>query len=454
MMRCLWLTLADPDPLINGQLIYTGGFLAAAVAAGASLHVIGLDRHGEKEGPPQAHANLRWQLHRREIHSVWRRILSPMPPAALYGFSRAARRAVDQALADQSWDAVVFDSLMSAWALPTVLRRRLGSGRPPLVYVAHNCEATAARRIADASHGARRLLKLLDWAKVASLERRLLAQADFVTANVPEDCEALAPATKAGKVAFLPPGYDGPRVACRAITADTPRRAVIIGSFDWSAKRQSLERFLDAGANRLAAAGVELQVVGSAEPRYLAGLRRRFPQVTFVGPVADVRPYLASARIGLVPDVLGGFKLKALDYVFNRLPIMAMRGGLSGMPLEDGVSFGLFDTPVGLAEGVVSLIDSFAELNARQERAFAACADGFDWPQLGRRLMSGIEAAVRRKPVKSAVRTRPVLPPPDVAALRRSTCAAHFNMARVPRPPSEPPRLAESASELEAEAKH
>jgi hypothetical protein len=52
------------------------------------------------------------------------------------------------------------------------------------------------------------------------------------------------------------------------------------------------------------------------------------------------------------------------------------------------VSFGLFDTPVGLAEGVVSLIDSFAELNARQERAFAACADGFDWPQLGRRLMS------------------------------------------------------------------
>jgi hypothetical protein len=110
------------------------------------------------------------------------------------------------------------------------------------------------------------------------------------------------------------------------------------------------------------------------------GLRRRFPQVTIVGPVADVRPYMASARIGLVPDLLGGFKLKGLDYVFNRLPIMAMRASLPGMPLEDGVSFGLFDTHVGLAEGVLSLIDSFAELNARQEQAFAACADGFDWP--------------------------------------------------------------------------
>jgi hypothetical protein len=152
-MRCLWLTLADPDPQINGQLIYTGGLLAAAVAAGASLHVIGLDRHGEKDGPPQAHANLRWQLHRRQIRSAWRRVLSPMPTSALYGFSPAARLAVDQALAEQSWDAVVFDSINGAWALPTVLRRRLGSGRPPLVYLAHNCEATAARRIAAASRG-------------------------------------------------------------------------------------------------------------------------------------------------------------------------------------------------------------------------------------------------------------------------------------------------------------
>jgi hypothetical protein len=206
-----------------------------------------------------------------------------MLTSALYGFSPAARLAVDQALAEQSWDAVVFDSINGAWALPTVLRRRLGSGRPPLVYLAHNCEATAARRIADASHGLRRLVKLLDWAKTATLERRLLAEADFVTADAPEDCEALAPATKAGKVTFLPPGYDGPRVAHRAITADTPRRAVIIGSFDWLPKRESLERFLDAGVARFAAAGVELQIVGYAEPGYLAGLRRRFPQVTIVG---------------------------------------------------------------------------------------------------------------------------------------------------------------------------
>src|SRR5882757_1228326 len=80
---------------------------------------------------------------------------------------------------------------------------------------------------------------------------------------------------------------------------------------------------------------------------------------------------------------------------------MAMRAALPGMPLEDGVSFGLFDTHVGLAEGVLSLIASFAEFNARQEQAFAACADGFDWPQLGRQLMSGM----KQRRVASLLRT-------------------------------------------------
>ena len=79
------------------------------------------------------------------------------------------------------------------------------------------------------------------------LERRLLGAADFVAANSPDDCEALAPFTAAGKVTFVPPGYDGPRVLHRNITESVPRRAIIVGSFDWLAKRESLELFLNCG---------------------------------------------------------------------------------------------------------------------------------------------------------------------------------------------------------------
>ncbi len=93
-------------------------------------------------------------------------------------------------------------------------------------------------------------------------------------------------------------------------------------------KRVSLEAFLVAGAAILAEADVGLQIVGEVETAYLERLRRRFPSVEFVGPVPDVQSYMAGARLALVPDLLGGFKLKGLDYVFNRLPILAMREAL------------------------------------------------------------------------------------------------------------------------------
>jgi glycosyltransferase involved in cell wall biosynthesis len=396
IMDCLWLTLADPDPATNGQLIYSKGLIEAVAEAGASLHVIGLARP-ENQRAPLARSDLAWQLHERQSVPSWRRVLSGLPEIALHASPPAAHAAVERAL-QRDWDAVIFDSICSGWALGAVLRHRRCSSQPPrLVHVAHNHEVVVARRIADEARGARRLAKELDALKVGRLEGRLIREADLLTSNTPEDCRAFAAEAAGRPVVFLPPGYGGPRLNSRTIDATVPRRAVVVGSFDWPPKRISLERFLDVAASRLAGAGIDLQIVGAAEADYLGGLRRRFPSVTFTGPVEDVRPYMASARVALVPDLLGGFKLKGLDYVFNRLPILAMRIALPAMPLDDGVSIGLFDSHKALADGVVALIDDLALLNGRQERAFAACAEGFDWGRLGRQLLMGIRAVEPRR---------------------------------------------------------
>jgi glycosyltransferase involved in cell wall biosynthesis len=230
---------------------------------------------------------------------------------------------------------------------------------------------------------------------MARFERKLIAASDLVTSNTPEDCQTFTDEAAPKPVILLPPGYGGPRVAERTIDASVPRRAVVIGSFDWAPKRISLERFLDVAAPMLDAAGIELQIVGETAPAYLAELRTRFPSVGFVGRVQDVRPYMANARIALVPDELGGFKLKGLDYVFNRLPILAMEVALPGMPLENGQSVGLFDSHRALAEGVVALIDEFDLLNRCQREAYEACALQFDWKRIGRHLVESVGALER-----------------------------------------------------------
>lgn len=386
-MQCLWITLADPEPATNGQLIYSKGLIEAACDAGASLTVIGLAR-------PQTSRSLIdpcgivWRLGREQPKSSLQRLVLRDPGAA----ARVAPemvQALEGALTEQSWDAIVFDSICAGWALDRVMRHRRQSTRPPhIVYIAHNHEITAARRIARDARGLNRLLKAIDRAKVIGLERRLIASADLLTSNTPDDCRLFAADRGNRPVAFLPPGYGGPRLIARSIDAAVPRRAILVGSLDWAPKRVSLEAFLDAGAVILAKAGVDLQIVGEVETAYLAKLRQRFPSVEFTGPVPDIRPHMAGARLALVPDLLGGFKLKGLDYAFNRLPILAMRVALPGMPLRDGHSIGLFDSHRVLAEGVAAMIDDFPRLNAWHERAYTACADRFDWKRIGRHLLA------------------------------------------------------------------
>lgn len=397
-MHCLWITLADPEPATNGQLIYSEGLIRAMRSAGVSLCVIGLSRTEKPTVPDDKH-DLTWRLVTEKRLPRWRRLLHPMPEVALRGVSRPMAQMLDATLQVRAWDAIFFDSICAGWALDAVRHHCARAARPPkVVYLAHNHEVTAARRIADESRGVRRVLKEFDFIKVRKLERSLIAVSDLVTSNTPDDSRRFVADAGGKPVAFLPPGYGGHRVVSRIIDGNVPRRAVVVGSFNWPPKRIALERFLATAASTLAAAEVDLQFVGEIDPDYLADLRGRYPSVTFVGRVDDVLPYMAAARLALVIDLLGGFKLKGLDYVFNRIPILAMRVALPGMPLKHGHSIELFDSHEDLASAIVRLIDDFETLNRRQIAAIEACSVRFDWDRIGQHLLGHVgRVRVRRK---------------------------------------------------------
>src|SRR6185436_8219853 len=153
----------------------------------------------------------------------------------------------------------------------------------------------------------------------------------------------------------------------------------IVGSFDWIAKRMNLAEFVEVADPLFAQAGAELLAVGSAEQAFLKQLRRQTVATHFTGTVPDIAPYLDKARIAIVPERNGGgFKLKVLEYVFNRVPVFALRGSFPGVPLVHGDSVMLYPDHESLARGVLDSIDDVARLNRLQERAYAACRDRFD----------------------------------------------------------------------------
>jgi hypothetical protein len=99
----------------------------------------------------------------------------------------------------------------------------------------------------------------------------------------------------------------------------------------------------------------------------------------------------------VVEETGGGFKLKALDYVFNHLPIAAIRGSMTGLPLTQGLDYLSFASMRELAQGVAAAIDDIERLNSMQRAAYEKCTAGFDWSDRGRTLFNAIRQAVNQQ---------------------------------------------------------
>jgi glycosyltransferase involved in cell wall biosynthesis len=395
-MRCLWLTLADPEPRHNGQYVYSGGLIDSVAAAGSEIEVLGLRRPDSPRSNGARDEHVVWWLPGEPLdplQSRWGSLASLLPHIAYRCRTADMQRVLHQLLERGGWDGIVFDGISVGWALAPV-RAFYGdrSDRPRLIYVSHNHEESLRRQVAESQRAFfRRQAVRLDASKVARLEADLVEQVDFVTAITPEDLKLYERRRGDKPMGVLTPGYRGRKLSQREITGRVPRRAVIVGSFDWIAKRMNLEEFVEVADPIFAEGGAELVAVGSAEERFLKGLRERTKASRFTGTVPDVTHYMDEARIAIVPERNGGgFKLKVLEYVFNRIPVFALRGSFAGVPLVHGDSVMLYPDHEALARGVLDSIDDVDRLNRLQERAYAACRDRFDWASRGRQILSVI----------------------------------------------------------------
>jgi polysaccharide biosynthesis protein PslH len=159
----------------------------------------------------------------------------------------------------------------------------------------------------------------------------------------------------------------------------------------------NLFAFLEAADAILADAGVGIDVVGEVPDRIRKAWEARVKATRFHGFVDNLGEFLAARRMGLVVEETGGgFKLKILDYIFNRMPIAAIRGSMAGLPLTEG-DYLCFTSMRELAVGVVAAIDDIERLNSMQQGAYRRCENEFDWSDRGQTLCDAIEHAVNCK---------------------------------------------------------
>ena len=248
----------------------------------------------------------------------------------------AMREALGAALAPNDVDILVVDRVKNGWVLDYLGRHR--DLRPPVVaYVSHNDEIAIFRESLNDTKSSlvERAARAVDFVKIRRFQHRLLRQSDVVTAICPGDAMAFATQGCRAEVVVAPPGFaqvDQKKHTWSPL-GNTRRLVVLTGTFLWRLKLRNLVEFLEAAVEPFERHGIELAIVGRIPPRELQDLRTRYPSCEVVGEVDSVEPWLAQARVGVIPEPRGGgFKMKALDLVAAGVPIVGVSRSLDGIP--------------------------------------------------------------------------------------------------------------------------
>ncbi len=388
-MRFLWIAKDFPDIPDTGALLYTNGLLKSFVDAGAtgSLLTYGSPT-GVFAGSPGVKVRAVLLPRRNRAFSLF----SSQQSDAWRLKSSLFLQALDEELA-QYPDVVIIDYFAMGWTLSHLLARfHQMRERPKLVYISHNYERAVRKAVAlSASSPVMRTVMLLDAFKAGKLEDRLVAAADVITTITDEDRQLYLHDAPKKAVLTLKPAFNGEIKTTSPITADTPRRVVLVGSFEWAAKQFVLRRFLDAAEEPFKHAAIELLVVGKIPNAFRSEMASSHQTIRFTGRVDDVRPFIQGGRIGLMPDDIGGgFKLKILDYVFDGLAVATIASQAAGLPLQPDVDMITGETIPDLVSQIVGAIDDVARLDGMRRSAWAACADQFDWKSRGQALRAAL----------------------------------------------------------------
>lgn len=403
-MNCLWISRDQPFPLDAGDKIYSANLAAALATAGVAVSFLGF---AAAAGQTPAASPVRWLPVAGAKRSQGRALFSGLPIAAAIHDTAAYRRTLDAQL-QESWDAIVFDSYGSGWALKRYLATRRPADQPVLVHVSHNQEGALWRDMVRNSQ-AGPLIKLAlwqNWLKVRALERFVLRHVDLTTAISDEDATVFAALAPERSTVVLTPGFSGVWQPERVIGADCPKRVVLIGSFRWVVKQENLRQFLSLADAAFHRHGIVFDVIGDVPEALRAELEPGLKATVFHGFVDDVAPYFARARLAVVPEVIGGgFKLKFLDYIFGRLPVATIAAAAAGLPPAIRANLLCRSDLAELVATIVARIDRLDALNAMQQGAIASAGQLYQWRDRGSALRDAISA--RQQARARAAKKRP-----------------------------------------------
>jgi glycosyltransferase involved in cell wall biosynthesis len=308
-------------------------------------------------------------------------LLSPLPYSAASHHSPRMRQTVEEHAARRRVDLWQFE-----WTPYVAALRRPTA---PRVLVAHNVDTLLWRRYRDAErHPLKRWYIETQRRKFERLERRVFAAVDRVVAVSPEDARLVRDWFGVERVDVVDNGID--RAYFEGVRPADPGGTILfLGSLEWRPNLAAVGLLLDDifPAVRRAEPAARLVLVGRRPPAWLARRVRDTDGVELHADVPDVRPFLAASSVLAVPlRVGGGSRLKILEALAARLPVVSTRVGAEGLCLQGGEHLAVVEDVGQVADALVACLRNPGGGRRAAERGRRLVLARYDWAALADKL--------------------------------------------------------------------
>ncbi|WP_250847081.1 glycosyltransferase family 4 protein [Aquisphaera insulae] len=287
------------------------------------------------------------------------------------------------------------------------LRGRVHS---PWVVMAHNIESQIWRRYYETETN-----PLKKW----YIGRQFRKYLDFERVIFNEAGEVIVVSEPDARLAHELYGRSEVEVVSNGVDIDhylpgtTPRdsKAILyVGALFWRPNLDAVQVLLREVLPRVLAEepDARLQVVGRDPPPWLAAEVARASNATLYPSVPDVRPFLQGCGLLAVPlRIGGGSRLKILEALACRCPVVSTSVGSEGLDLVDGRDYIRADDPAEMAAAIVRCIRDPRLANELARSGRDRILESYSWDPLAQRLGEIWETRLRTAARPGAPPRRP-----------------------------------------------
>lgn len=257
----------------------------------------------------------------------------------------------------------------------------------PIIIASHNIESDIWQRYArNTKNPLSKIVAMQQAKKIEALEREWYAKVDHVIAVSEADKARIE--AYGGYVTVVDNGVDLEYYGAQDISKDADC-IVYTASFDTFANQDAVHFFMREMYPyiKMKVPNIKVLFVGKDPPPSIVKYGQREPSsILITGTVPDVRKYIGSAAVVIVPlRIGGGSRLKILEAMAMKKPVVSTTVGAEGLMVESGKNIIIADDPIAFSNRVITLVKDERAQNELGKAGWRVVKEMYDWDVLARK---------------------------------------------------------------------